>query len=89
MAYSPIQTITIAFVSYQKGIGMLKRVFDVIDLGTENKSHMTGKTIKTGDIYRSTNRRNHLRFFKALKNKIHDHHDCPQKISRFNCGSCY
>jgi len=22
-------------------------------------------------------------------NKIHDHHDCPQKISRFNCGSCY
>jgi len=79
MAYSPIQTITIAFASYQKGIGMLKRVFDVIDLEAENKRHQPGKTIKTGDIDISN-----VAFAYTEDKKILDHFSCRFKEKAIN-----
>jgi len=79
MAYSPIQTITIAFASYQKGIGMLKRVFDVIDLETENKRHMSGKSFKTGDIDVSN-----VAFAYTEDKKILDHFSCRFKEKAIN-----
>ncbi len=68
MAYAPIQSITIAFASYQRGIGMLKRVFDIIE-GQENEGQDNGKkTMNLGDIEISNVDFGYISDKKILKN---------------------
>lgn len=50
MAYSPIETITIAFASYQKGIGMLQRVFEILELEDQGPKQFGKEPFVYGDI---------------------------------------
>ncbi|HPJ90228.1 MAG TPA: ABC transporter ATP-binding protein [Thermotogota bacterium] len=50
LAYAPIQSVTIAFASYQKGLGMLKRVFDILDTSSDEEANAGTIPVPDGDI---------------------------------------
>ncbi len=49
LTYAPIESITIAFSSYQQGIGMLERVFEILEAGSEQEKQK-GASFQPGKV---------------------------------------
>lgn len=78
LSYSPIESITVAFGGYQKGLGMLKRVFDILLL--EDKKEESGKGhFEYGDITVKN-----LGFSYSNGLKIFDNFNCSFKKNAIN-----